>query len=559
MQANLFTALSLIIVLAVAVAAIMRLLRQPLIIGYILTGILIGPAAFHLIPDQTPFTAFSNIGIALLLFIIGLGLSTTVIKRLGKVVLVTAAVQMVLSALVGYACATFLGFSSIAALIIGVALTFSSTIIIIKLFTDKREQSRLYAQISIGVLLLQDIVASVALVFLAAGQQHGVSLETIGILVLKGALLSAGIGLMSTQLLPRLSRFVASSQEFLFLFALAWGFGIATIFDLAGFSIEVGALFAGVSLASLPYAQEVASRLKPLRDFFVVVFFIALGEGLQLAHLAPAIVPALIFIMVVIVIKPLIVFGAMGFMGYTKRTSFKTAISLSQVSEFSLVFVVLAASTGLISIEQNAVLTVVAIVTIAISTYLMKYDDALFARFEGKLSLFERKTARDQQRASETYSLVLFGYRKGGDEFVKSFRALHKRFVVVDYDPEVIEDLERRHIPHMYGDATDLELLQEIGVDKTKLIISTLTDHRSNLSLLRYVLSVNPSAIVICQSDSYEQAAELYQIGAAYVMIPHLIGSEKISSFVQHAGLRKREFAEYRDKHLMLLERKARA
>lgn len=556
MEPNLFITLSLVIVAAIVVSAIMRLLKQPLIIGYILTGVVVGPSVLHLIPDKAPFEAFSSLGIALLLFIIGLGLSATVIQRLGKVVLTTATVQILLSAAAGYAAAVLLGFSAIEALIVGVALTFSSTIIIIKLVTDKREQTRLYAQASIGILLVQDVVASIALVLLAAGGNGGLQPADLGWLALKGVVLSAALMLVGGKVLPKFSKFIASSQEFLFLFALAWGFGISTLFELAGFSIEVGALFAGVSMAALPYAQEVAARLKALRDFFVVVFFIALGEGLSLSNLGPALLPALLFSAVVIFAKPLFVLMGMGALGYTKRTSFKTAVSLSQISEFSLVFAVLAATQGLVPESLSTIITLVAIITIAVSTYLMKYDDQLFTMFERSLRFFERKTVQDERQHLESYPLVLFGYNKGGEEFIKSFRTLHKQYVVVDYDPEVIEEMERRRIPNLYGDATDLELLQELNIEKAKLIVTTITDHRTTMALVEHILAANAQAIVICYADNYNEAAELYHLGATYVMMPHLIGSEKISSFIRHAGLSKREFAHYRDKHLMLLEQR---
>ena len=554
MEPTLFIVLSLVIVLAIAVSTLMRILRQPLIMGYILTGVIVGPTFLHLIPDKAPFEAFSSIGIALLLFIIGLGLSTTVIQRLGKVVLSVASAQIILSAVLGYATATVIGFHPTEALIIGLTLTFSSTIIVIKLLMDKREQTRLYAQVSIGILLLQDIVASIALVLLAAGKSGNLSVGDLGLLALKGLIVSGALMVISGFILPKVSKFIASSQEYLFLFALAWGFGIATLFDVVGFSIEVGALFAGVSLASLPYAQEVAARLKPLRDFFVVVFFIALGEGLQLTNLGSALWPALIFSAVVIVLKPLVIIMSMGLLGYTKRTSFKTAVALGQVSEFSLVFIVLAAATGLVPEQLSATITLTALITIAVSTYLMKYDDELFNRLEHSLRFFERKTVHAEHQHMATYPLLLFGYKKGGAEFVKSFRSLQKRFIVVDYDPEVIEQLESKQIPCLYGDVTDLELLRELSIDKAKLIVSTVTDHPTNVSIVKHVLDINPHAIVICHSDSYAEAAELYELGVTYVMMPHLIGSEKISTFIKHAGLSKREFAHYRDKHLMLLE-----
>lgn len=554
---TIFIQLSLVIVVGVIVSFIMRLLRQPLIMGYILTGIVVGPSFLHLIKDVPTFQTFSDIGISLLLFIIGLGLNTTIIRRMGRVVVIAAGVQMLLTLGIGYGVAAGLGYSPLVALIIGTSLTFSSTIIIIKLINDKREQTRQYARIAVGILLLQDIVATLALVFLAAGKTGGFSVNELLLLGLKGLVLALGLILVSTKIMPRLLKIVASSQELLFLFALAWGFGIATLFQISGFSIEVGALFAGVSLASLPYAQEITARLKPLRDFFIVVFFIALGQGLQIHNLLGAIVPAIVFSLVVIFIKPLIVLSTMGILGYTKRTSFKTAISLAQISEFSLVFIVIATTQGLISPEVSAMVTLAAIITIAASTYLIQYDDRLFTRLEHHLRLFERKVIKNDQKAVASYPLVLFGYRKGGHEFVKTFRSMHKRFVVVDYNPEVIETLENQHIHYVYGDATDLELLEEISIHEAKLIISTITDSLTNQTLARHIHRNNPEAVFICHADSYDQAIELYNLGATYVMLPHFIGSEQISSFIRKKGMSREAFDTYRQKHLINLGRAA--
>lgn len=559
MELSLFGILSLVIVLATIVSGLMRLLRQPLIVGYILTGVLLGPAVLHVIPDTGAFTVFSNIGIALLLFIIGLGLNTTVISRLGKVVLITSLVQMSVTLGVGYLAAAAFGFSQETALIIGVALMFSSTIIIVKILNDKREQTRLYAQISIGVLLLQDLAASVALVLLAAGKTGSLSPTDIGVLLIKGVVLGGFLLLISSQVLSRLAKFIAGSQEFLFLFALGWGFGIATLFEVVGFSIEVGALFAGVSLASMPFAQEAAARLKPLRDFFVVVFFIALGETLNFAHISEALWPALAFSAIVILIKPFATLVSLGALGYTKQTSFKSSVTLSQVSEFSLVFVVLAVSSGVVTESVSTIVTIAAIITIAISTYLMKYDDELFGVLEHSLRFFERKVVRSENYQTAQHPMILFGYHKGGQEFVKAFKSMRRKFIVVDYNPEIVEELERKNIEFMYGDATDLELLEELNLNKTKLIVSTITDFETNQTLLAHIMKVNPQAIVICHSDNYEEAAALYHLGATYVMMPHLIGSERISHFVKRAGLSHKEFKSYREKHLMLLESQLKA
>lgn len=554
MDSNIFLLLSALIVLATAMSALMRFLKQPLIMGYILTGVLVGPSFLHLIPRTTPFAAFSNIGIALLLFIIGLGLNATIIKRLGRVVLITSLIQIILTAMIAFLVASYLGFDTKSAVIIGVTLTFSSTIIIIKILNDKREQTRLYGQISIGILLLQDIIASVVLVLLSAANRGSLNPKDLLVLGVKGLVAGGFIILISNQLLPRIHRFISGSQEFLFLFALAWGLGIATLFEILGFSIAVGALFAGISLASLPYSQEIAARLKPLRDFFIVVFFVSLGLGVKVSAISDAIVPALVLSLVVVIAKPLIVLTTMGALGYVKRTSFKTALTMGQISEFSLILVVLA--SNFTSENVGTIITLVALITIAISTYLMNYDEQLFLFLEHALTFFERTVVKSEQKhAHYHYPLVLFGYHKGGEEFVKAFKSLNKKFVVIDYNPDVIEQLEHRHINYLYGDASDLELLEELCLEKTKLLVSTIPDFDVNSSLLHHALKINPQAIIICHADNYEEAAQLYELGAMYVMMPHLIGSERIGSFIRKSGLNKEDFVHYRDKHLATLQK----
>lgn len=558
-ESTIFAQLSLILAVVAVVSIIMRLLRQPLIVGYILTGILAGPSFLHLIHDTGTFEGFSKIGIALLLFIIGMGLNFDIIRKLGKTVIVVAALEIGVMLALGFILAKAMGMSSMDALFIGAALTFSSTIIIVKVLNDKREQTRLYGQICIGILLVEDIAATIALLVVDAGKSGGLELGDIGMLAFKGVLLAGALTLVSTKVLPRVSKFIASSQELLFLFAIAWGFGIASIFSMAGFSLEVGALFAGVSLAGLPYAQEIAARLKPLRDFFVVVFFIVLGEGLELHNLGSAILPALAFSALVIFFKPLLVMAGLGSLGYTKRTSFKAGLPIAQISEFSLVLVVLAYQAGLVSATTSATVTLIAIITIAVTTYLMHFDDELYSKIEHSLRFFERRIIKEETKASVSYPIILFGYHKGGHEFTRVFRDMRKRFVVVDYNPEVIEELERRHVHFMYGDATDLELLRELSIHKAKLVVSVMTDFEVNLGLLKQVVHENPQAIFICHADTFEEASELYTHGATYVMMPYMIGSERISNFLKRTSLSKKDFDNYRDRHLTVLESQLRS
>jgi Kef-type K+ transport system membrane component KefB len=552
MHETIFSELSLIIVVTAAVSLFMKFVKQPLILGYILAGLLVGPAALGLIHSKEIFETFSALGIALLLFIIGLGMNVGELRKLGKVSLAVAAATFFAITLLGYATSSVMGFSKTEALIIGLAMFFSSTIIIVKILSDKKEQTRLHGQVAIGVILVDDIIATFALLFVAASKNgSGFNVEEVFALLAKGVLLAGFLILCSTKLLPKVSRFMASTQELLFLFAIGWGFGVATLFELAGFSIEVGALFAGVALASSPYVQEIASRLRPLRDFFVVLFFITLGESMNLTNISESILPALVLSAIVIIGKPLVVTTAMGLLGYTKRVSFKTGINLSQISEFSIILVVLAASTGMVRPEVTAIITLVAIITIAISTYLMHYDDQLFARFDKlNIRLFEKEVTYREKRGPTPYQMVILGYHNGGHEFIRTFKDMNKRFLVVDYDPEVIDVLEHQKVDYLYGDATDTELLREAGIEKSKLVVSTIIDHEANLFIVNLLQEINPRAVIIAHASNIKEAADLYQAGASYVMIPHHIGSEKMSAFIKRKGPDKEEFEKYREKHL---------
>lgn len=555
MHDSIFTELSLVIVVTAAISLLMKLIKQPLILGYIISGLVVGPSAFNFIHSTQVFEAFSELGIALLLFIIGLGMNVNELKKLGKVSIAVAASSLLFVTSLGYIATSAMGFTKTEAFIAGLALFFSSTIIIIKILSDKKEQNRLYGQIAIGVILVEDIIATLALLFIVAAKGGGINVEYILPLLGKGCLLIALLVISSRYILPRVSRYMASTQELLFLFATGWGFGVASLFELAGFSIEIGALFSGVALAASPYVQEIAARLRPLRDFFIVLFFITLGESMDLSNISGSIIPALILSVVVVIAKPLIVTTAMGLMGYTKRVSFKAAINLSQISEFSIILVVLAVSEKMARPELGSIVTLVAIITIAASTYLTHYDEQLFKQFDRiKLRLFEKDTVFHESRGPAPYQLVVFGYHHGGHEFIRVFKEMRKRFLVVDYDPEVIDILDHQRINYLYGDATDTELLREANIDKAKLVVSTINDHNTNLFLVKTLEDINPDAAVICHADNIKQATALYDAGASYVMIPHHIGSERMSAFIKRTGIHKEEFKKYRRKHLAYLE-----
>lgn len=554
MHNSIFIELSALLVLCATIGMVMRAFRQPLLIGYILTGLIVGPSILGIIKDPGTIEVLGSFGVALLLFIVGLGLNPRVIKEVGKVSLFAGLGQIIFTTGVGFVLVHALGYDTTTSIYVSLALAFSSTIIILKLLSDKKEQHKLYGKITVGLLLVQDIVASLALVAASASASGSFSLNQLLWLGLKGGLLVCGTILFTQVIIKPLTNFLSRSQELLFLFALAWGFGIATTFYLLGFSVEIGALLAGVCLASMPYAQEVGSRLRPLRDFFVVVFFIALGARVDIGSLSNVIWQAVALALFVLVGKPVIVMLIMGILGYTKKTSFKAGIVMGQVSEFSIILLLLGVANKQISEQAVSLVTVLGLVTITLSSYLITYADGIYKFLEKYLPLFERKKVRPEQEHHKVYDAVLFGFQRGGSEFVKVFERVSKRYIVVDYDPESIDLMERKQIPYLYGDATDLELLEEISLDQARLVVSIITDFNTNVFLLRHLEQHNPNVVMICHADNIQEAVELYGLGASFVVMPHFIGNEKVSAFIKKNGYKKAEFKRYRDKHLTYLQ-----
>ena len=532
---------------------LMRYLRQPLIIGHIFTGLLVGPTFLGLVESPDTVALMGEFGIVLLLFVVGIGLNPRIIKEVGKTAVLTGLGQVTFTVLLALLLTRGLGYTQLESVYIAIALAFSSTIIILKLLTDKKEQNKLYGKISIGFLLVQDVVVAFALVFASAA---GADLQPsdVALLVAKGLLVLGAVLAVTKYILKPMTGFFSRSQELLFLFAIAWGFGIGTVFYELGFSVEIGALIAGIALANMTYAQEVASRLKPLRDFFLIVFFIALGARLEITNVTEFIMPALAMSSLVLFGNPIIVMTIMGLLGYTKKTGFKAGLAVAQISEFSLVFLLLGQRNGQIGDNIVAVITIVAITTIAASTYMITYSDKLYALLEPYLGIFERSKRKEEHESHKQYDAILFGYKRGGNEFVRVFKKLTKRYVVVDYDPDVTDELERKQIPYIYGDASDPELLEEVDLSRVKLVVSIASDHETNMFLLRHLQKVNPQTVIVCHADNSDQAAMLYGYGASYVMMPTFIGSEKVSAFIKKNGFSKREFNHYRDKHISYLQ-----
>ena len=332
-----FSQIALIIVVAAAFGIIAKMLKQPLIVGYIFAGMLIG--SLGIIQDSESFRSLGNVGVALLLFLLGLEMKLSDIPSIGKIALLTGMGQILFTSIIGFTLANLLGFGLLPSIYIAIALTFSSTIIMVKLLSEKKALSSLYGKISVGFLLVQDFVAILILMFLS-----GLNTDSLGggeyiLIVIKAIALFVLVWIASKKVLPFLfDKIVGSSTELLFIVSIAWALGVAYfVGDVLNFSLEIGGFLAGISLSNLPEHNQVASRARPLRDFFLTIFFILLGTQLALAgDILGSVAPALIFSTFVLIGNPIIVMSIMGAMGYKKRTSFMAGLTAVSYTHLTL-------------------------------------------------------------------------------------------------------------------------------------------------------------------------------------------------------------------------------
>lgn len=555
MQLSVYAEIGILIGIATAMAFLMRLLRQPLIVGHIITGFLVGRFVLQLFQNQETLQFFSELGISFLLFSVGLTLNPKVLKNYGLVSVVTGFGQVFLTGGAGILLCLLIGYDLITALYVGIALSFSSTVIVMKLLSDKGDLDKLYVKVSIGSLLLQDFIAIVLLFtipFVTTSQGDAVKLfETLAL----GIITAAGVFLFARYFVRHLHAFMIRSQELLFLFTIAWGMGISALFAWVGFSLEGGALIAGIALSTLPSRHEIGARLAPLRDFFIVIFFILLGMTMVVSDFRAILIPAIILSLFVLFINPIMQLIVMGFMGFRKKTSFQTGTMAAQISEFSLILVALGVTLGQVPSVVLSVVTLVGIITIFISSYLILYSDFVYKYIANYLDIFERKNAREKRIPNQFDKTVLIGGSRVAYDFINLFIEEGEKFLVIEHDPDVIRKLEDSAINVAYGDASDPDLLDDLRVNQAELVVSTVPDINTNFVVLSCAKKKGKKGpIVIVVANQIDEALELYSAGADYVVLPHFLGGSFAASLVQKFTKEALELQDVRQQHINQLQ-----
>ena len=552
---TIFFEIGTIMVIATVFAYFAKLLKQPLIPAYILTGIVLGPV-LGLVTNTEIITTLSEIGIAFLLFIVGLEIDIRKLKHVGLVASFGGIIQIVSVFTIAFIISLLLGFLVLESVYLALIIAFSSTMVVIKLLSDKKEIDTLHGKIIIGILLIQDIVAIIALSVL-------VTLKEFSFLILFLSIIKGFVALLiavfiSKLIFPSLFTFAARSQELLFISAVSVSLLYSILFSYLGFSIAIGAFIAGISLANLPYNIEIIGRIKPLRNFFSVIFFVSLGMELLLSTFDFILKPLIALLLLVVFVKPLIVMFTTSFFGYKKRTSFLTSISLAQISEFSLIIVTQGFLLGHISQEIFSLTILLAIITITLTTYFIKFENGIYSRFSGCLCIFDRLTDNEAELeyvpVKRKNDVILCGYNRIGYSIVKTLMKLKKSLLIVDFNPEVIKQLIEKKIPSIYGDVGDIEVLERLNFKKAKMIISTIPTKSDNMLLIRTAKKENKKITIFVTANQIKEALDFYDAGADYVVLPHFLGGEHLSLLIEDFTEDINKMIEHKLKHIKELK-----
>lgn len=533
---NIFTQLAIILGLSSALGFITYKFKLPLLIAYLVGGLLIALVGFFDVGTSAALSFLPEIGIAFVLFLVGMELDLRQIKSFGLPILVASFLQIVVTSVLGTFIVQSFGFKLIEAIYLGVGLSFSSTIVVVKLLQERKDLDSLYGKLSVGILLLEDLLAVVILVGLSA---HVPSVWGLGLtqalpilsFVGKVVILLSFALILSRYILASLFKAVSGSPELLFLTALAWCFIYTSFAQMLGFSVLIGAFLAGVALANSPYHYQISGKVKPMRDFFTALFFVYLGTKVDFNLIQDTWPLILSFSGYAILVKPLIFLLILGMFGFRRHTLFHTAIGLSQISEFSLIIILVGLNERLLSAPTLTIIATSAVLSIIVSSIMISKSNYIYKFVSKGISIFEKKNPREiteEIKRELTDHVVVIGAHRVGGEIVRFLKRERVAQIVLDYNPHQVEVLLSQGIPVIYGDIEDPEIIEILNLPQAKLIISTSPDPIDNKALLENLKSWKLNIPIIVRAETVEEAQKLYIAGANFVIIPDILAGDAL-------------------------------
>lgn len=558
MHTNILFILGLSVIFAVALGYLARFLKQPLLLAYIAAGFLIGPEVLGWIHEFEDISLLSELGLAFLLFIVGLEIDIKKLVKLGRVSIVVGLAQVGVSLLLGYAVVFGLGFSGLPAMYLAVAAAFSSTMIVVKLLYDKYELDTIHGRITLSILLLQDILAVVVLALQPTISQPSF-IEILKSAAEAGVLVVASF-LLAKYLLPRMFRYAAKSPELLLLTSIAWCFLVCGGALAANFSIAMGALIAGISISSFPYNLDVIAKIQNLRDFFVTLFFISLGMQINMSS-STVLWGALLLSLAIVISRWISIIPSLFLQNFGTRVGILCSINLAQASEFSLVIATVGFSLGHISNEIISLIAISLIITSTLSTYSITSNHAIAKfgmRVLARVGMKDTGGISDGREEPASYDVILLGCHRVGSSVLNALSRQSRSFLVVDFNPEVLDKLRNMNIACAYGDISHMETLHHIGLERAKVIISSISDDflhaTDNLTIVRHLRKLNSEAAVIASAETATRALDMYRAGASYVLLPRHAAADRLEEILE--DLHRRNLSDFTREQMAELERR---
>lgn len=542
--------IALCIIAAWVLGVLAKFLHQPVILAYLVAGFALGPAGFAKVHDQASIQTISELGLIFLLFMIGLEIDLKKIVSAGRTILITAGSQIIGGSVLGILFFWLLGFpmggGKYDALYLGIAAALSSTVIIVKVLYDKRELDTLPGRITLGLLVLQDLFV---ILFLAVQPTlANLQVGTLALSIVKVAALVAGALAGSRFVLPWVFRSVARLPELVLVGAIAWCFLVGMLAAQLGLSREMGALIAGVSLSTFPYALDVTAKVTSLRDFFVILFFVGLGMMIPLPS-ATLVVCALGFAAFVVISRIATTFPPLYLLRQGLRTSLLPSINLCQISEFSLVLLAIGLHDKHVSERTGGMVSFAFVVLATLSTFAMTQSDPLTRTLIrglkrlGLRDLDHRASTSGAEPHHKSRILILGFFRAASsllEELGRTDTKLLSDVAVIDFNPQVHHALRQRGVKVIYGDISQRDTLLHAGIAHGEILLSTIPDSllkgTSNEKLVRQFRELNPTATIIATAEVFSELPVLYAAGADFVRVPRLDEAEELCKILYAAN-----------------------
>jgi Kef-type K+ transport system membrane component KefB len=539
---NILNQLTIVLVSSIFFGAILKYLKQPIFLAHIIVGLFVGT---YFLPgfELTSTNQYFEIVVSILLFISGLTVNIRNLKDLGDSVIVKNILAFLTISIFFYFTLSFLGFDTLESIILSLCLTLSSSVILNKVATDDLLHRNFFNKLASSHLLIQSIFLILILVFLNSFSVGKASEGFYNLLVnnlIKTLILVVNLYLVSKYIISRIEKFIATSSEYLFLFVIGFGFGVISLFKFLNLSYELGALVAGVLLSIHNFSFEVNSKLKVIRELSLLGFFVFLGAGLNFGVLSEKFLLICVLLVLVIMGKIILNLVCEKLFNTQIRDSFFSSLSLTSISEFSLVIVLLGIANGLLNTEIFSVIGFLYVFLSIINIYFIKHRDFLYDKYFDYIQLFKSKN--EVKEKINSVDVVLLGCGKLGFDFLENYKYLKSKFLVVDYDFEVLKKLGRLKINNVFGDLSDMEFFESLPYLNSKLIYSSIADVEINNEILNRLRSKMFSGVKVMVSYNYEDTLELYRLGADYVVMPEYISGKFVSEMTLDLGFEPKKY-----------------